>query len=325
MRRSPRCLLGDEFELARNNAALAREVAAKLIRQEDKAFLVIRQAAKETETVGQPFPLTKVGWEPRARRSKKNLSAAHISPSMALRLLNQQEESPHSEASVAFALPARVEGAHSCVTTQLSPSMALRRLNILSSEGENPTSEASFAFGTPPRVKGARLLHRLPSSRTLPSLSDPQTSDEQHSAWDDKKEEAGTTSPVLRRAPLFPATLSPAARSMNPSARNASRSPTARRGSLSSQGSSSPAARQEPLSSTFVGTSERVEILTSLLARLSSAPLPCSPLAKKGVLSSGYGKLRAIKTLEHAAMGDHKAAEHGAVFARRPPQPLVTT
>jgi hypothetical protein len=321
-------LLGDEFELARNNAALAREVAAKLIRQEDKAFLVIRQAAKETETVGQPFPLTKVGWEPRARRSKKNLSAAHISPSMALRLLNQQEESPHSEASVAFALPARVEGAHSCVTTQLSPSMALRRLNILSSEGENPTSEASFAFGCPPRVKGARLLHRhamMPASRTLPSLLDPPTSDEQHSAWDDNKEEAGTTSPVLRRAPLFPATLSPAARSMNPSARHASRSPTARRGSLSSQGSFSPAARQEPLSSTFVGTSEREEILTSLLARLSSAPLPSSPLAKKGVLSSGYGKLRAIKALEHAAMGDQKAAEHGAVFARRPPQPLVIT
>jgi hypothetical protein len=228
-------------------------------------------------------------------------------------------------------------------------SPAKRLLGLLASQGESHDEESGFAFGDlsggGPRARIPAKSH--PSSRTLLSRSDPFhmeasdepyiASDEPYITLDDDTEEA-----LPRREPLSPTT-----RSMSPLARQAPLSPTnTRRGSIAPLspatrsispvarlGPLSPAARQEPLSSTIVGTSDREEILSSPLSRLTPAHVPSSPLAKNEVASSGYGraggKIRALKASEAArgGVGDtgrpERFARRPAVFARKPPQPLV--
>ena len=175
----------------------------------------------------------------------------------------------------------------------LGPSIALRRLKVLSKEGESPHSEANFAFGMPPRglAPRARILHgaglniiqsegstlsmrrilhhppapedaTAPSSRILPPPpARTHSSDEEHGSFYDKTEKIRSTSPWDTKEKAH---------------------------------SISPVVRQEPLSPTFVGTSERRDVLEKLLSRLtpqlhSALAKPPNPIQRRKSLETASG------------------------------------
>ena len=176
MRGSPRrFLVGKEFELAKQNATLARKEAAKIIRQEDK------------ETVGQE--ILQVDWGLLAWRASQRRQAVKESAARRLEgLLARRLLGTHTESSFAF------EDLPGASLTRGGPRARILATSPSSSREASPLQALR---GTTSRPMPADSFH------TLLGLF-----------LDDTNEEAGSSSPLARREPLSPAvrrgSLSPA-------------------------------------------------------------------------------------------------------------------